>query len=88
MLTTIGYDWSYGSVLSTHTSAISSNQRPLTGYLVLCMGFTTMILVKDCTRLFRKKNIDVPLVLFDCEFSEQGIMYVFNEILESWFCEK
>jgi hypothetical protein len=52
------------------------------------MGFTTMILVKDCTRLFRKKNIDVPLVLFDCEFSEQGIMYVFNEILESWFCEK
>jgi hypothetical protein len=27
-------------------------------------------------------------VLFDCEFSEQGIMYLFNEILESWFCEK
>jgi hypothetical protein len=88
MLTTIRNDWSLGSVLSTHASAISGNQRPLTGYLVLCMGFTTMILVKVCTWLFRKKNIDVPLVLFDCEFSEQGIMYLFNEILESWFCEK
>jgi len=56
----------------THTSAIAGNQRPLAGYLVPHgMGFTTMILVEVCTRLFRKKNIDVPLVLFDCEFSEQ-----------------
>jgi hypothetical protein len=77
-----------GSVLSTHTLAISGNQLPLTRYLVLCMGFTTMILVKVFTRLFRRKNVVVPFVLFDCEFSEQGIIYVFNEILESWFCEK
>jgi hypothetical protein len=47
-----------------------------------------MILVELCTWLFRKKNVVVCLVLFDCEFRKQGIMYLFNEILESWFCEK